>query len=79
MVNIWAMILNGIVINMVLAKDSDKKYSPYTWINLSGLICTDSSPIGIGCIVNNIPPDSSGDITSQVASLNITFNPLSNN
>jgi hypothetical protein len=32
---IWAMILNGGVVNTVYASNTDYKYPPYTWVNIT--------------------------------------------
>ncbi len=63
MISVWAMIQNGVVINTVIASDTDNKYAPYTWVNLTGLTCTDGTPITIGCTTTD----------------NVTFTPIAGN
>lgn len=46
----WAMIQNGVVINTVMASDSDYKYPPYTWVKLTNLYGSDGNPITIGSL-----------------------------
>ena len=59
------MILNGLVMNTVYASDSDIKYPPCTWVNVTGQLCVDGvTPIQIGCTTSdninfNPPPVSS--------------------
>jgi hypothetical protein len=60
MVYIYAKILNGLVINMQLCQPTDYFDPAYIWVQITTQVCTDGSPIQIGCTttdnVNFNPP-----------------------
>jgi hypothetical protein len=31
----WAMILSGVIVNIAIAGQSDYKYPPYTWVDIT--------------------------------------------
>lgn len=46
--NVWAMILNGTIVNIVYANNSDYKYLPYVWVEISGYPAANGYMPGIG-------------------------------
>jgi hypothetical protein len=51
--NIWAMILNGAIVNLVYASASDYKYPPYTWVDVTNYQSTYGYMPAIGWITTD--------------------------
>jgi hypothetical protein len=49
MINTYAKIQNGIVVNMQLAQASDYFDPSFTWVIITTQVCSDGSPVQIGC------------------------------
>lgn len=47
--SVYAKILNSMVINMQIAATGDYFDPAYTWIVITAQVCTDGSPVQIGC------------------------------
>jgi hypothetical protein len=60
MINVYAKIENGIVVNMQVAQSTDVFDPSFTWIVITTQTCIDGSPIQIGCTttdnINFTPP-----------------------
>jgi hypothetical protein len=58
--NIYAKIQNGNVVNMQVAQSTDYFDPTFTWVQITTQVCTDNSPVQIGCTttdnVNFTPP-----------------------
>lgn len=48
------MILNGVVFNIVVAQESDYKYPPYIWVQLTNLYGSDGNPISPGSLYDGV-------------------------
>jgi hypothetical protein len=47
--NVYAKIQNGMVINMQIAASNDYFDPAFTWVVVTTQVCTDGSPLQIGC------------------------------
>ncbi len=50
MLNVYAKIQSGTVINMQMCQSTDYFDPQYTWVIITTQLCEDGSPIQIGCI-----------------------------
>lgn len=49
MADVYAKIQNGVVINTQMAESTDYFDPSYTWVIVTSVVCTDGTPVQIGC------------------------------
>jgi hypothetical protein len=50
----WAVIQNGVVVNTVVASDSDYKDPNYTWVKVTNLYGSDGNAISTGSLYDGV-------------------------
>lgn len=63
--SVWAMIQNGVVINMVIAAESDAKDPTYAWVDVAGIEPTPVIGVSYDGAHFSIPPTPPADVSED--------------